>query len=181
MPIGDLLPAVGTHAIAAVASDAAVTAAAEVDSPLLLLQHAPKTRAEARRFLELLFGSPPHPRPLLRAQRTFAVFLIKELRQQQLQQRDIRELLIQKGLFVLWEKQLRLSRETVELLCQVCFRGPAAAAAAAAAGSALAAGVCMHAACVQLPACISLRSGETGLTSLPSPRVLRDRRPGLCF
>lgn len=113
----------------------------------LLLQHAPKTRGEATRFLELLFGSPPHPQPLIRAQRTFAVFLMKELQLLQLpqqqthnmaQQREpqgqqqrrlhqereqkqqgIRKLLKQRGFYILWEKEVQLNKETVGLLCQV--------------------------------------------------------------
>lgn len=107
-----------------------------------LLQHAPKNRAEAARFLELLFGSPPHPLPLIRPQRTFAVFLIKELpllqlhleqedhmqqKQQQLhsqqqtqqQQQQIRKLLKQRGFYILWEREMKLDKEAVGLLCQV--------------------------------------------------------------
>lgn len=113
---------------------------------LLMLQHAPKTRGEAMRFLELLFGSPPHPQPLIRAQRTFAVFLMKDLlllklqhqqqqrraqqrlqqgqqqrqlHQQEQKQQEIRKLLRQRGFYILWEKEVHLNKETVVLLCQV--------------------------------------------------------------
>ncbi|CDJ50866.1 nucleoside diphosphate kinase, putative [Eimeria brunetti] len=107
--------------------------------------HAPKTRGEATRFLELLFGSPPHPQPLIRVQRTFGIFLMKDLvmlqlqqhqRRQRLQQRppqlqqrrlhqqpeqkqdEIRKLLKQKGFYILWEKEVHLDKETVGLVCQ---------------------------------------------------------------
>lgn len=86
---------------------------------LLWLQHAAKSRSEASRLLDVLFGSPPHPQPLVRAQRTMAIFLMKELQNQLQQQHEIRQLLSERGFVILWERQLRLSRETVELLCQV--------------------------------------------------------------